>query len=409
MTGVFERTSHARGLVVVTRGGTARSGAARWAQSWLFAAAFVCAASVAAAAPCVVCAADGTGADGCRPRASDYALVCQSSDFSDDRDCDGYPDDCDADPDVPALPLVVPPPVVPPPGGPGEVTAPGVVTPVQTPNPLDSDRDGVLQNDNCPLHANTDQADRDRDGFGDVCDNCPQVPNFDQADSDNDGVGDACDPCPGDPDIKAATSGQPKPECAIVITSFEDPDDLERRAKLVVLLRPTLFAHIPFSRGHQSNVEVAAGAHALLTSSIDSWELLPEGYAVPPTWFWHVGAYVDVTHFTDTPTRFGAIGGIDVRPLGTPSYAKSWAKDLKLGLLVHYFTGSPDEDQSSKWVQRLGASLNIGFLDIVSLAPGVQKDFARKDEVSFSALALFDFKYIEDLGVSDVRKVLPKP
>ena len=93
--------------------------------------------------------------------------------------------------------------------------------------------------DNCPEARNPDQADRDGDGFGDVCDvcpdtfdpaqidrnhdgvgdscascvdedgdgrstggggcsgdNCPNVANPDQFDFDGDGVGDACDPCP---------------------------------------------------------------------------------------------------------------------------------------------------------------------------------------------------------------------
>ena len=57
----------------------------------------------------------------------------------------------------------------------------------------DADGDDVKKNDNCPFKVNTDQADDDQDGIGNLCDNCPKVSNAEQKDSDGDGKGDECD------------------------------------------------------------------------------------------------------------------------------------------------------------------------------------------------------------------------
>jgi gliding motility-associated-like protein len=69
----------------------------------------------------------------------------------------------------------------------------------------DTDMDTIPDiSDNCPYTANTDQADWNNNGIGDVCDdtdsdgifddvdNCIETPNPGQEDMENDGVGDAC-------------------------------------------------------------------------------------------------------------------------------------------------------------------------------------------------------------------------
>ncbi len=95
------------------------------------------------------------------------------------------------------------------------VCGPALAAPPCTdPPPDDADCDGVPDpEDNCPLHSNTNQRDRDGDGQGDVCDpcpddplndgdhdgfcavedNCPGIFNPGQEDLDGDGAGDLCD------------------------------------------------------------------------------------------------------------------------------------------------------------------------------------------------------------------------
>lgn len=62
----------------------------------------------------------------------------------------------------------------------------------------DRDGDGVMDPaDNCPDDFNPDQGNEDTDLLGDPCDPCPVDTN--NADGDSDGVGDMCDPFPNLP------------------------------------------------------------------------------------------------------------------------------------------------------------------------------------------------------------------
>ena len=87
----------------------------------------------------------------------------------------------------------------------------------------DLDGDGVRTAvDNCPLAANTDRADVDGDGAGDVCDtdsdgdglsnegdNCPLIASLDQTNSDIDGLGDLCDDDDDNDDVADANDPFP--------------------------------------------------------------------------------------------------------------------------------------------------------------------------------------------------------
>jgi hypothetical protein len=114
------------------------------------------------------------------------------------------------------------------------------------PDVADTDGDGVCDGpgelgsttgcqdgpDNCPINANEDQADADKDGAGDICDlckndaandvdgdeqcgdvdNCPLDPNFGQENADGDAFGDACDEWETDPRNDQDEDGVPEPQ-----------------------------------------------------------------------------------------------------------------------------------------------------------------------------------------------------
>lgn len=132
--------------------------------------------------------------------------------------------------------------------------------------PTDSDGDGVPNStDNCPNHANSNQADSDGDGIGDTCESSPPVTDpsdgfedsdgpdaagglqgrqgtpdqgeaatpvigcpgaLDRSDSDGDGVLDACDPTPNGP---PNSIGVPAPGVAILLLCLAGAAACRRR------------------------------------------------------------------------------------------------------------------------------------------------------------------------------------
>lgn len=255
----------------------------------------------------------------------------------------------------------------------------------------------------CPFKCNREQSDADADGIGDACDNCTGVKDATQRDADQDGAGDVCDVCPSNPHFQGNAADGSAPPCTARVTTWLDYEDRERRSHLAAFFRPSILTHIPLSSADPSDVEVDAGFHLTLTGSFDRWQLLPNHVALPPAWFFHIGAYASVTDFTDNPPRFGPIAGVDWRPLGNDAYAGSFLKNLRFGVQAHYLTGRPS-DEGGEWVKRLGTGLKVSFLDIVSIAPAVQLDLGDDLRTSLGIFALFDFKYLDDLGVSDVLK-----
>ncbi len=72
--------------------------------------------------------------------------------------------------------------------------------------------------DNCPVNSNSNQADDDSDGAGNVCDNCPGA-NPDQLNTDGDSEGDACDSDDdndGEPDVSDNCPVNPNGDCSFL-------------------------------------------------------------------------------------------------------------------------------------------------------------------------------------------------
>lgn len=123
---------------------------------------------------------------------------------------------------------------------------------------VDNDSDGILNSvDNCPEVANPDQANADRDLFGDLCDtdadgdtiadklqqgdglftvidvadggdNCPLVANRNQADLDSDEIGNACDDdTDGDTIADLDVNGDTLDNCRLVANSDQADSNLD--------------------------------------------------------------------------------------------------------------------------------------------------------------------------------------
>jgi len=149
---------------------------------------------------------EGFGVTGCGKGACEHEVdncqagelvVCNPFEGSEPESCDGIDNDCDGDTDE----------------GFDDLDQDGLA---DCSDPDDDGDDVPDEVDNCPLLPNPDQADKDGDGFGDICDfgcwmgeveewdldcdgvpdsvdNCLETPNPDQIDTDGNSAGDECD------------------------------------------------------------------------------------------------------------------------------------------------------------------------------------------------------------------------
>ncbi|WP_233261375.1 thrombospondin type 3 repeat-containing protein [Vitiosangium sp. GDMCC 1.1324] len=246
--------------------------------------------------------------------------------------------------------------------------------------------------DNCPLDPNPGQEDSDGDGAGDACDLCPLVPvkGGEHADADNDGVGDECDNCRL-PNPRNESGEQAACPDAKSHSEWKDPNPLGRR--LQIFIRPLALGY-----RYRGNWVGSTGLGLHLGGSLGEWRFDEKGTALKvPSWYWSAGFYGDSVNLFGAQ-HLGPYAALDFRPLDWAPYARSWAKELKVGIGAQLLWAKRVEGVEKRPLQ-LGAGPRVGLLDILSVMPFVQFDLANAAAVSWGGMLVFDFKVLQDLGV----------
>jgi hypothetical protein len=226
--------------------------------------------------------------------------------------------------------------------------------------------------------------DSDGDGVRDSQDNCPDCYNPSQANGGGGPFGDACRPAaePEPPGLPRTTWGEYKPASPF-------------RPRLFV--RPYALAAISGNGGHRYS---SAGVSLQLAGPIDGWKPDPSlpHYQLPPFWRYHAGVYADVRL---TSPQGGLELGVDHRPLWWGWYARH-LPEVTVGVQAHLIWFDHGRNDTRRPLA-LGVGLKVSFLQIVSLVPFAQTDLRNGGVWSYGALLGFDFKILDDLGVTAGR------